>query len=206
MPPTDILSVFTHSVTECFLKGLVKTYPPVNKPTLTWNLNLVFSALTKTLFEPMASCCLICLFMKVAFLVAITSGRRVGEVGAFMMDPPYTIFHNDKIYPRLRSKFTPKVILDFLPNQTIHLPTFFLKVKTEGFMPWISLKPMVFYFQRTKLFRKSPKLFISFAEWMRGEVISSQRLFKWIVGCMMLCYKLMNVTLPQGVIDQSRSA
>lgn len=63
------------------LLGLLWTYPPIQSITPEWDLNRVLMALTKLPFESLASCSLSLLSMKVAFLVAIISRRRVGELG-----------------------------------------------------------------------------------------------------------------------------
>lgn len=65
--------------------------------------------------------------MKVVFLVAITSARRVGDLEVLMAVPPYMVFHKDKVSLRLYPKFIPKGILEFHLNQVIHFPVFHLK-------------------------------------------------------------------------------
>lgn len=87
--------IFTQPVTK-FLKGLMRTFPPVNKQNLQRDLNLGLLALTKSPFEQLAMCSMFHLLMKVAFLIAITLARRVSELGALTTDPPYAIFHEDK--------------------------------------------------------------------------------------------------------------
>lgn len=47
----------------------------------------------KPLLDPLAMCLLLHLSMKMAFLVAITSARRVGKLGALMADPPHAPAH-----------------------------------------------------------------------------------------------------------------
>lgn len=44
------------------------------------------------------------LSMKVSFLIAITSAKRVGEIGAFMAHSPYTILFRDKVTMRLNQR------------------------------------------------------------------------------------------------------
>lgn len=73
------------------------------------------------------------LSMKVAFLVAITSAQRVGELEVLMADPPYTIFHREKISLRLHPKFTPQVVSEFHLN--LSLPVVFFLKKRGDFIP-----------------------------------------------------------------------
>lgn len=57
----------------------------------------------------MATCSLVNLSVKMAFLVASTSGQRVGETGALMAEVPFTVFFKDKVslcpYPQFYSRF-----------------------------------------------------------------------------------------------------
>lgn len=98
-----------------FLKGLVKLYPEVHDPVPLWDLNLVLSRLMGLTFEPLVTCSLLHLSVKVAFLIAITYARRVGELcAALMSGPPYTISFKDKIYQHPHSMFVVKVVSAFL--------------------------------------------------------------------------------------------
>lgn len=85
-------SVFTHPTTRRFLKG--NLFPQVRCPTLAWDLNLVFTCLTRPPFESMATCTLLHLPVKTAFLIAFMSAQRV----ALMVNPPpFTVFFKDKV-------------------------------------------------------------------------------------------------------------
>lgn len=57
-----------HMTTVCFMKGLIRTFPLVVKPTPQWELNFVLSILTGKPFEPMATYAMTNLSMKVVFL------------------------------------------------------------------------------------------------------------------------------------------
>lgn len=111
----DNTLVFTHPITKRFLKRLQTIYPDIKPPTPPWDLHLVLSCLTQQPFEPLATCSLLHLSMKTAFLVAITSARQAGEIAALKVDPPYTLFFKDKVTLRLHPKFLPKVQSTFLP-------------------------------------------------------------------------------------------
>ncbi|KAM7182065.1 uncharacterized protein RBU57_000616 [Macrochelys suwanniensis] len=127
-PGADGRSVFAHSVVQRFIKGLEKVHPPTKTPVPAWDLNLVLSCLMGPPFEPLASCSLLYLSWKVAFLVAITSARQVSELRALMCNPPYTICHKDKVQLRPHPSFLPKVVSHFHVSQDIFLPVFFPKL------------------------------------------------------------------------------
>lgn len=88
---------FANPVVLCFLKGLDMLYPQDRQPTLAWDLNLVPPRQMGPPFKALATCSLLYRSWKVAFLVAITSARRVSELKALTSDPPYTIFYKDKV-------------------------------------------------------------------------------------------------------------
>lgn len=146
-----------------------RTFPSIQKLTPPWDLNLVLSVLIKPPLQPLASSFLSFLSMKVAFLVAITSARKVGELGAMVPDPSYTIFHNDKVSVCLHPKFTLKVVSEFHLNQSIHLPMFFPK-EEERRLCSLDVR-QAFYLQRTKPVRKSQRLFVAIAERIRGHSV-----------------------------------
>lgn len=77
----DRFSVFSHPLVKRFIQGLLHLYPQVRPPPPAWDLSLVLRRLTRHPFEPMASCDLRLLAWKTAFLVTITSERRVSRTG-----------------------------------------------------------------------------------------------------------------------------
>lgn len=119
----DGSSVFTHPITRRFLKGLQNIYPPHNVPPPSWDLNLVLDCLMRSPFKPITTCPL--LLIKVLFLTAIISARRVSETGALRVGPLYTIFTKDKVTLRPYPTFLPKISTAFHVNEPIALPTFF---------------------------------------------------------------------------------
>ena len=93
-------------------------------------LHTVLRHLSLSSFEPLAAATEHLLLFKVLFLVAVTSARRVSELAALHVDPPFLKFHPDNItlYPDV--SFLPKVSTDFHIQQPIILPTFFPKPST----------------------------------------------------------------------------
>lgn len=137
---------------------MINTYPMLKDSAPMWELNLILRSLMEKPFEPVATCLLLHLSMKVAFLIAITSGRRVGELRTLMIHPPFTTFYKDKVILWLHPKFVPKVASSFHLNQTIYLPVFFPKPHAdnrEAFLHMLDVRRVLaFYQERTKTFRK----------------------------------------------------
>ncbi|KAH1165031.1 hypothetical protein KIL84_022590 [Mauremys mutica] len=120
-------SIFSNTMVGRFLKRLDHLYSQVRQLVPAWDLNLVLSRLTGPPFEPMATCSLLYLSWKTAFLIGITSARHISKIRALTSEPPYTVFHKDKVQLRPHSTFLPKVVSSFHVNQDIFLPVFFLK-------------------------------------------------------------------------------
>uniref|UniRef100_A0A452HZ97 MAGE domain-containing protein n=1 Tax=Gopherus agassizii TaxID=38772 RepID=A0A452HZ97_9SAUR len=79
----------------------------------------------------MATCLLLCYSWKTAFVIAITSVRRVLELRALTSDPQYTMFQKDKLQLRPHPAFLPKVVSAFHVNQDIFLLVFYPKPHTS---------------------------------------------------------------------------
>lgn len=146
-------SFFQMPVVKDFLEGLKKVYPPVRAPSPPWERNVVLTKLMGAPFEPIHRSSLQHLSWKVAFLVAITSARRVSEIQALCCKEPYTVFHLNRVVLRTHPSFLPKVISDFHINQEITLPTFFSNPSSppERALHSLDLKRVLkFYLDKTK--------------------------------------------------------
>ncbi|XP_078539962.1 uncharacterized protein LOC144824853 [Lissotriton helveticus] len=191
-------SFFQIPVIKDFLEGLKKVFPPVRLPSPSWDLNVVLSRLMKEPFEPIHKASLQHLSWKAAFLVAITSARRVSEIQALCCQEPYTVFHAAKVVMRPHPKFLPKVISDFHVNQTITLPTLFQNPSSPAERSLHSLyvrRVLKFYLDKTKDIRRSDQLFINYGSVRTGLATSKQSISRWIVSCIQLCYQKANKTL-----------
>lgn len=205
----DSHSVFSHPLTKKFLKGLARSYPVLRRPTPSWELPLVLQKLTGKPFEPMATAAIHLVTWKTAFLIAVTSARRVGELRALRVDPPYLTFHEEgaTLFPDF--SFLPKVPSSFHSSAKLHLPTFYPSPSSdeERRLHCLDVKRvLLFYLDRTKDFRKSQYLFLVHAGPRRGHTVSSQRLAKWIVETIRLAYLLAKRPLPGPVKAHSTRA
>lgn len=121
--PVENHTIFIHPVMKRFLKGVLRTFPPVVRPTSQRDLNLILSLLTKPPFKPLATCSMSHLSIK---LPSQSPSQEVSKLGELMADVPYTIFHK-AVSLHLHPKSIPKIMSEFHINQTIHLPIFFPK-------------------------------------------------------------------------------
>lgn len=191
-------SFFRIPVVKDFLEGLRKVYPPTRAPYVPWELNVVLTKLMGPPFEPIHKSTLQHLSWKVAFLVAITSVRRVSELQALCCNVPYTVFHSNRVVLRTHPSFLPKVISDFHINQSITLPTFFPNPATQAERALHSLdlkRVLKFYLDKTSDIRKSDRLFVNYGVINKGLPASKRTISRWIVSCITLAYQLSHKVL-----------
>ncbi|XP_075774348.1 uncharacterized protein LOC102454623 [Pelodiscus sinensis] len=193
-------SLFAHPTTKRFLKGLSNLHPPRRPPPPLWNLDLVLQTLTRPPFEPLATVSLHLLTIKLVFLLAITSARRVSEIAAFMASPPYTVFSKESVTLRAHPAFIPKVSSDFHINEPVVLPCFFPKPHSSSQAAQLHTldvrRSLAFYIDRTRDFRKTDRLLLSLARQSKGQPLTSQRISKLIVSCISMCHSLRGKPLP----------
>lgn len=84
----------------------------------------------------------------------------MGELGASMADPPYTIFYKEKVILVPHLYFLPKVSSEHNISQEIHLPVFYLKPhvsREESSLHALDVRRAhAFYLNRIKPFGASP--------------------------------------------------
>lgn len=73
-----------------FVKATMRMLPAKIDTTPPWDLSLVLNALTQDPFEPIGEIPIKYLTLKTAFLIAITTARRVGEMSPLVHSHPYT--------------------------------------------------------------------------------------------------------------------
>ena len=77
----------THRLAHRFLRGIQRMRPAVRNSAPSWDLPVVLEALCKPPFEPMETAEISWVSKKTAFLVAITSGKRVSDMAALSVQP-----------------------------------------------------------------------------------------------------------------------
>ena len=78
----DGATVGRHRLVSLFLRGALRLRPPTAMRAPAWDLPLVLETLSSPPFEPLDQVGLKWLSMKAAFLLAINSAKRVGELHA----------------------------------------------------------------------------------------------------------------------------
>lgn len=172
---------------------------PQRKPRFPkWDLPLVlefFSQLVKPLSVRD-------LTIKTAFLIAITSAKRVSEIQALGSKEPFLTFFPDRVtlIPMLGSN--PKVTSIFHENQEISLPTFRSagNLEIHPLDVGVSLKQ---YLEVTASFRHSDYLFVSFYGKNKGLRASVRSIAEWIVQAIQWAYREKGLAPPEVVTAHS---
>lgn len=193
-----------------FLLGVSNLRPPPIHRFPTWDLSLVLQALTSPPFEPLVSITLRNLTLKMAFLLAVTSARRVSEIAAFSMRSDLCIFFPDRVVLRLDPAFIPKVNTRFHRAQEIVLPNFCPDPRHSSERRWHTLdvrRALKHYLRRTESIRKTEALLVSFLPSSLGQKVSSTTVGRWLKSCISEAYGLRGAPVPEGILPHStRSA
>ncbi|XP_060546579.1 uncharacterized protein LOC132711485 [Pantherophis guttatus] len=193
-----------------FLRGATNIRPPAIHRYPSWDLPKVLRALTGPPFEPLQDVSLKYLSFKVAFLVAVTSARRISEMAALSIRKELCIFHQDRVVLRLDPSFIPKVNSVFHRAQEVVLPNFCPNPRHPLEQRWHTLdvrRALKVYVSRTATFRRSDALFVSFLPASLGSKISSTTLGRWIRACISAAYEASDLPVPRRITAHStRSA
>ncbi|KAK0146804.1 hypothetical protein N1851_013823 [Merluccius polli] len=197
----DGATVGCHRLVSLFLRGALRLRPPRTLRAPAWDLPLVLEAMSLPPFEPLTQVGLKWLSMKVAFLLAITSAKRVGELQALSVAETYLRWNPDGsgvvLWPNVA--FLPKVLSRTHLNQPIRLARFDSpseEGRSELLCPVRALRA---YIAATAGIRQSEQLFVCHGGPNRGCALSKQRLSHWVVDAITHAYGASGRPPPSGV-------
>ncbi|XP_058043567.1 uncharacterized protein LOC131200588 [Ahaetulla prasina] len=197
-------------VIRLFLRGASNLHPPTIHRYPSWNLNKVLNTLMRAPFEPLREASLRLLTFKVAFLIAITSARRISELAALSTRKDLCIFHLDRVVLRLDPTFVPKVNSLFHRSQELILPNFCPVPRHQKEHEWHTLdvrRALKIYLHRTSPFRKTEALLVSFQPSSLGSKVSGPTIGRWIRATIAMTYDLQSLPRPKNITAHStRSA
>ncbi|XP_034278399.1 uncharacterized protein LOC117668538 [Pantherophis guttatus] len=206
----SLSSLSQHPLIRRFLRGATNLCPPVLHRYPTWDLSIVLNSLTSAPYEPLRTTSLRLLTCKVAFLVAITSARRISELAALSIREDLCVFHADRVVLRLDPTFVPKVNTTFHRMQELILPNFCPHPTHRLERRWHSLdvrRALRIYIKRTARLRKTESLFVSFLPVSLGSKVSSSTVGRWIRQTIAKAYELQSLPRPPRLTAHStRSA
>lgn len=199
----DNVTVGSHHLVSLFLRGARRLHPPTVPRAPTWDLPLVLSALCQPPYEPLAQADLRWVSLKTAFLLAITSAKRVSELHALSVSASCLRWNPDGSGVTLlpNTAFLPKVLSRFHCNQPINLVQFVPPPGEGGqgselLCPVRSLRA---YVAATAGIRKSDQLFLCYGGARLGCALSKQRFSHWVVDVILHAYRTAGRPLPSSI-------
>ncbi|XP_058483844.1 uncharacterized protein LOC131459867 [Solea solea] len=194
-----------HPLIKRFMRG-ARRLRPVRKPLVpSWDLPMVLEALSGLPFEPLEFADLKVLSLKTILLLALTSASRIGELHALSVHDSCMQFSADygKVILRPNPAFVPKVSDSAYSCSTLELLAFhpppFAGEDEKRLNALCPVRALRIYVDRTKGFRKSNQLFVSWAPSHRGRAPTRQRLSHWVVQAIILAHESRGLQPPDGL-------
>lgn len=197
-------TIGSHPLVARFLKGSLRLRPPQRNRVPPWDLLLVLRALCRAPFEPLQTTELSLLSMKTAFLLAITSARRVGELYTLSVGGDCLQWHPGgsgvTLWPN--PSFLPKTLSSTFTNEPLILAAFeSAQEEGQGLSAGLlcPVRALKIYITRLAASRQSDALFVCHSGPRRGHALSRQRLSRWIAETIQHAYMQSGAPAPPHV-------
>lgn len=192
-----------HPLVTSFIKGSQRVCPRVPDSLPVWDLQLVLNSLLYDPFEPLLTTRLDWLTLKTAFLVVVTTAKRVGELQAFSVDSRYYSSSDAGVRLRLNPVFLPKVNSDKNRGAETFLEPFYPRADPNSKCVLYRLCPCCAiqkYIEATAVFRRTDQLFVSYAPGPnRGKAVAKATISHWMRRAISEAYKVKKLEPPQGI-------
>ncbi len=192
-----------------YLKGARRLSPSRAWLIPSWDLGIVLKALIEPPFEPLDEIRMEFLTLKTAFLLAVSSVKRVSEIHAFSVHPACLRLGEEGSSITLlpNPSFLPKVLPRSFVSRPLVLEPFHPPPHNSAESARLHLICPVRALRRciscTQQIRRSDQLFVCYGDSVQGQAVSKQRLAKWVVRLIELAYHSAGMTPPQGVVAHS---
>ncbi len=113
-----------HPLVSAWVRGHKICHPPVKLRTPPWDLQAVLVALREECFEPLRQLDMEHLTYKTLFLVAPYSTRRISELHALSVQPPFLIENPLSFNLAVNPAFLPKTITQEAVDSDVELRGF----------------------------------------------------------------------------------
>ncbi|XP_051759480.1 uncharacterized protein LOC127517619 isoform X1 [Ctenopharyngodon idella] len=169
----------------------------------SWDLAIVLEGLVETPFEPLESVSDKLLTLKMFFLMAITSLKRIGDLQALSVVPSCLDFAPGMVKAILHPHpdYLPKV-----PFSTLHpvifeafCPPPFTTPDQERLHRLCPVRALQTYVHRTSQWRKSEQLFVCHGGHNRGAAVTKQTMSHWVRDAIALAYEARGHTSATGI-------
>ncbi|KAI2650943.1 40S ribosomal protein S0 [Labeo rohita] len=194
-------SLGRHPLVSRFLRGVLRLRPPVRSRVPTWDLAVVLEAFCKPPFEPLEEISDRFLSLKTAFLLAISSLKRVGDLQALSVAPSYLDFAPGMAKAFLHPKpgYIPKVPSSVLRPVVLEAfcPPPFREPEQQKLNCMCPVRALDAYVHRAALW--TDQLFVCFGPSNKGQPASKQTLSRWITDAISVAYESSEPPSPLGV-------
>ena len=142
---------------------------------------MVLRALSGAPFEPLHKASLLCLVIKTAFLVTITSVHRISTLHALSIEPGHIRWEPAGVRLVPRPGFIAISQSPSSQSVEIFLPSLSSFSSVEADKVWCPVRALKWFLDRTKDKRYSTSLFVSSIESFKA--ISKASISRWLVEC-----------------------
>ena len=164
----DGVPVGRHPFVAKWVVGDRSQNPPRRSLVPPWDLSVVLVALTEKPFEPLRQAMPRLLTLKMLFLLATASARRVSELHALCIDPPFLIQNLLSFHLGPNPAFLPKTSMEVALSSDIELSSFYPEPSSpleRGFQLMCPVCALRYYLQCTACSRgQSRALFVHWDE------------------------------------------
>jgi hypothetical protein len=139
---------------------------------------------------------------KTAFLLAITSAKRIGELQALSSNPRYLDISADGIRLRLNPAFVPKVNKPQNREQELFFTPFCPRTSPNSVQTYYTLcvrRAVKHYLTATAPFRQDEQLLVCFSGPRKGKAAAKATISAWVKKAITLAYKASRKELPTGI-------
>ncbi len=144
--------------------------PPRRSLVPKWDLSVVLAALIEKPFEPLRQATPRHLTLKVLFLLAATSARRVSEIHALCVDPPFLIQNPRSFRLAPNPAFLPKTSTEVAFSSDLEITAFYPDLTNDlerGFHLMCPVRALRIYLRRT-VHSRGPNRSL-FVHWDEGK-------------------------------------
>lgn len=171
-----------------FFRAVKKIHPPTRQSFPKWDLPLILEVFAEQHFALSEASSLWNLTLKLAFLIAITSSRRVSDLQALKAEEDHILFYPDRVELCTICGFVPKVSTPASLGEPWALPVF--SETTSSSLHELDVAFVLrCYLSLTSPFRKSINLFVLPGGKNKGKQASARTIASWIVKLIHQAYR-----------------
>ena len=183
LQPVNGQTVGSIPVITQWLRGYKALKPTVRLLIPPWDLGIVLSALRDKPYEPLRKADMRLVTLILAFLLSVTSARRISEIHALGIVNAHLVLNPESAILRVNRSFLPKNKTDITLNSKLELQAFYPKPSNEIEKQQrlnCPIRALRIYLKRSNAYREDNALFVNFEKRSLGKAVSKTALSKWL--------------------------